>query len=344
MISAEQSNMSSERRAMKLVLIGIGIGLLLTIPILAITIATFVKINKTLDGPSTGEKTPASDLVGSMKIEDVMNHLKEFQRIADVNNGTRAVSTLGFNQTLDYIVNTLTTHTDFKININYFPIRQFALSDTPVLVSSINDIEKTYLYSDDLNAADFYHMQFSTGIDMQNFEQITVIPNLGCSVDDWQNANPPPAGKVALVKRGVCGFEDKGNLAAQFNVLALLLYNDGARPDRVTPMAIGFSQQTYIPGLFLSYPIGNELANAAKNLSNNVGIRLVIHVKDLPLSPIGNICADTSTGDATQTILIGSHSDSVPAGPGINDNGQLHHIFKVFVSLSMFQVVAVQRT
>ena len=38
--------------------------------------------------------------------------------------------------------------------------------------------------------------------------------------------------------------------------------------------------------------------------------------------PVGNICADTPTGDITQTIVIGSHSDSVPAGPGINDNGK----------------------
>ena len=30
--------------------------------------------------------------------------------------------------------------------------------------------------------------------------------------------------------------------------------------------------------------------------------------------------ADTPTGDPTQMILIDSHSDSVAAGPGINDN------------------------
>jgi Zn-dependent M28 family amino/carboxypeptidase len=38
--------------------------------------------------------------------------------------------------------------------------------------------------------------------------------------------------------------------------------------------------------------------------------------------PVGKICADTLTGNATQTIVIGSPSDSVPAGPGINDNGE----------------------
>ena len=34
-----------------------------------------------------------------------------------------------------------------------------------------------------------------------------------------------------------------------------------------------------------------------------------------------NILADTLTGDPSNTIVVGSHLDSVPAGPGINDNG-----------------------
>ena len=34
-----------------------------------------------------------------------------------------------------------------------------------------------------------------------------------------------------------------------------------------------------------------------------------------------NIIADTKDGDDTNVIVSGSHLDSVPAGPGINDNG-----------------------
>ena len=34
-----------------------------------------------------------------------------------------------------------------------------------------------------------------------------------------------------------------------------------------------------------------------------------------------NIIADTLDGDKTKTIVVGSHLDSVAAGPGINDNG-----------------------
>ncbi|CAF3645935.1 unnamed protein product [Rotaria socialis] len=316
---AIRSNISN--RSLKLIIAGIAAGIVITITILGLAIAIFVKVNSS--SSSTPDNSPsAGSLLGdSIRIEELMDHLKEFQRIATGNSGTRAVTTLGFNQTLDYIRDTLAINTDFVVSSKYFPIRQFGLNSDPILTSSINGVDKTYTYSKNLATADFYHIDFSTAVDFSAFVQLTAIPNVGCSDDDWRNANPPPNGRVAIVKRGICAFSDKGALAAKYNVTALLIYNDGASPDRVSPIAIGLGQESFLPALFLSFPVGQELANAALSISNNTGVRLTIDVKNLPLSPIGNICADTPTGDATQTIVIGSHSDSVPAGPGINDNG-----------------------
>ena len=44
-------------------------------------------------------------------------------------------------------------------------------------------------------------------------------------------------------------------------------------------------------------------------------------VTSIKVSITTNILVDTPTGDPSQTIVTGSHLDSVPAGPGINDNG-----------------------
>ncbi|CAF3524906.1 unnamed protein product [Rotaria sp. Silwood1] len=307
---------------MKLIIGGMGIGILITIAILALAIATLVKVNNGSNNRSTSTSNSLdSVLAESIRIDDVMNHLKELQRIATANNGNRAVTTIGFNQTLDYIIKTLNVNTNYKVSTQFFPIRQFALDGIPTLISSINGVTKSYKYSTNLTAADFYHVQFSIGANFPDFIPLTAIPNVGCLDKDWQDAKPSPAGRVALVKRGICAFEDKGILAAKYNVSAILIYNDGATPDRVSPIAVGLGQQNKLPALFLSSSVGQELANAAQDPSNNAGVQLVIQVEDLPLSPIGNICADTPTGDVTQTIIIGSHSDGVPAGPGINDNG-----------------------
>ncbi|CAF4999203.1 unnamed protein product, partial [Rotaria sp. Silwood1] len=75
----------------------------------------------------------------------------------------------------------------------------------------------------------------------------------------------------------------------------LLIYNDGTSPDGFNPM--------------------QGLVNGVDNASVIVGI----NVSDA--NGIGNICADTQTGDKTKTVVVGAHSDGVPAGSGINDNG-----------------------
>ncbi|CAF5017272.1 unnamed protein product, partial [Rotaria socialis] len=116
-------------------------------------------------------------------------------------------------------------------------------------------------------------------------------------------------------------FAEKAALASQYNAAALLIYNDGEAPDRFAPVFINLGQSNELPALSLSYNLGKQLADAAQNPSNNVGVRIIIQMADESSYPVGNICADTPTGDVTQTIVIGSHSDSVPAGPGINDNG-----------------------
>jgi Zn-dependent M28 family amino/carboxypeptidase len=89
-----------------------------------------------------------------------------------------------------------------------------------------------------------------------------------------------------------------------------------------------------VPTLFLSYTLGQSLVDAANDPTHTASVRLDISA-DAVLDPIGNICADTLTGDPTQTIVIGSHSDSVTAGPGINDNGQYNR-FNSYSNVSLF--------
>jgi hypothetical protein len=314
----------------KLFVIAAGIGILLII-IFALNIATLARVNNEFYRTQNDHTKPSIDptteppinptMVKSIRIEEVMSHLNELQRIATASNGTRAINTLGFNQTLDYIVNYLTANTNYKITRSYFLVRDFALASNPILISSINNITKNYTYSSDLSTAEFYHVKYSTSANFSDFVELTAIPNVGCSDDDWERASPPPEGRVALIKRGTCVFRDKAALAAKYNVSAVLLYNDGTSPDRVSPIEISLSQNNTLPALFLSFSVGQAFVNAALDMSKNARVQLVIDTQNLPDFPVGNICADTPTGNITQTIVIGSHSDSVPAGPGINDNG-----------------------
>ncbi|CAF1616537.1 unnamed protein product [Adineta ricciae] len=346
---------------MKILVPIVGIGIVLTVVTFAIAVTTLVKVNQGFDdiqsnGPQTtpsptirptnpgttntntpGPTTTANTAITSMTsnrptndailpqeidIQNVMGHLNALQKIADSGNGTRAVDTTGFNQTLDYIVDTLQKKTNFRITRSYFPVRRFELDGDPVFSSSINNIYMTtYNYSSNIAESDYTVARYSTSVNFQDPVELVVIPNLGCDSVDWDNAKPSVDGKVVLVERGVCGFTDKAEFAMKYNATAILIYNHGNTENDVKPITINLGQRNQIPALFLSNTIGEQLLAASQDPMNNITVNISIAIRNESPAPVGNICADTPEGDPTQTILLGSHSDSVSAGPGINDNG-----------------------
>ena len=261
------------------------------------------------------------DYPSSIQIGEVMGHLNALETIATETGGNRAIHTVGFNRTLDYITDYLSANTNLQVTRTFFNMRNFQLLRNPTLVSSINGISTTHTYSTNLAVADFYYVQYSTSVEITNELPLTAIPDVGCTDADWLAARPAPAGLVAIVKRGTCTFEAKALLASKYNVAALLIYNDGTSSSNMQPIFVNVGQNNRVPVLFLSYALGNSLVTAVNDISKVVRIRMSI-ATDSATNPVGNICADTPTGDPSQTILIGSHSDSVPAGPGINDNGK----------------------
>ncbi|CAF1550591.1 unnamed protein product [Adineta steineri] len=308
-------------RSAKVLLYAILAGIVLILVSVGLAAATLAIVNSRLKETTTTDAPPFnSKYVESLQFSDVMKHLNELQTIATGANGNRAINTRGFNQTLDYIYNSLTLNTNFKLQKSFFYLRNFVPAGNPILLTSISGVERNRTYSTTLSASEFAIVQYTRSANFASHIPITVIPNLGCSDSDWTSATPPIDGRVALVKRGTCSFIEKALLATKYKAAALLTYNDGATGN-VAPIVTNLGQDNEIPALFLSYTLGQELVDAAQDPLKNVGVRLIITMADESRYPVGNICADTPTGDATQTIVIGSHSDSVPAGPGINDNG-----------------------
>ncbi|CAF1184029.1 unnamed protein product [Adineta steineri] len=237
----------------------------------------------------------------------------QLQIIADQNNGNRAIGTRGFNATLDYITSQLEQNTNLVIHHEYFTVRNSIVEGIPQLQSEINGLVTNHVYR-----TDFTHFSFSSRANFDWFIRLVSIPNLGCQESDWMNA--AVADSVAIVKRGDCPFTAKSQLAERYRVKGLFVYNDGTAPDRFQPLAGATTHfNSTIPAYFLSYNLGMQFVNAASDPSTNAGIIMNIDVKDA--EGIGNICADTPTGDKTKTIIIGSHSDGVSDGSGINDNG-----------------------
>ncbi|KAJ3041941.1 Leucyl aminopeptidase yscIV [Rhizophlyctis rosea] len=127
-------------------------------------------------------------------------------------------------------------------------------------------------------------------------------------------------GKIALIARGNCEFTNKASLAGMLGASAALIYNtpDYADPDDVLAASVS-SSSISIPVAGLSYDQGSDLLNQTST-SNDTEVTLKVQSIS-EYRTTSNVIAQTHTGDPNNIVMIGAHSDSVPAGPGINDNG-----------------------
>lgn len=309
----------------KRILILIGCIALFAIATFALAAATLGTLNNRFDSLTTMSTTSTttsaslgSVLADTIRIDDLMNHLRQLQRIANENNRTRAINTRGFNETVNYIESYLKDQgTGLNVNRQTFHVPNFAIASDPIFLSLIDGQEKNYTYSTKLARSDFTYVNYSNSANFSTFVRLVNIPNYGCNRSEWENAT----GLVALVKAGGrCTYAEKGILAKNSGVMALLFYNNGETNYNLAPIIIRVRYTNQLPALYLSYTVGRALANASE--FTNVLVKMSIQLKQLGTYPVDNICADTIDGDKSQTIVVGSHSDSALAGPGINDNGK----------------------
>jgi Zn-dependent M28 family amino/carboxypeptidase len=145
----------------------------------------------------------------------------------------------------------------------------------------------------------------------------------GCEAADFTGFT---AGNVALMQRGTCSFRVKADNAQAAGASAVVIFNEGqpASPTQPEDRTVVIQGTLGTPGVTIpvvgtSYAIGAELTEQTRAGA------VTAHVSTATISETRttkNVIADyKGGGDPTQTILVGSHLDSVPAGPGINDNG-----------------------
>ena len=139
----------------------------------------------------------------------------------------------------------------------------------------------------------------------------------GCAEADYAGVS----GKVALVQRGTCPFVDKWSLAQAAGATGVIIYNEGNTPARQNPIFVDNQPDppATIAAVISSYTLGNELLQAYKQGQNpTVDFKVYGSFTDRFLP---QVIAETRGGDPNHVVVVGAHLDSVPAGPGINDDG-----------------------
>jgi aminopeptidase YwaD len=120
--------------------------------------------------------------------------------------------------------------------------------------------------------------------------------------------------KIALIKRGELRFAEKVANAAAAGAVGVIVYNDS--PGRVQGSLTGPSA---VPAATISGESGQQLLDQLT--SGTLVARLVVDASTDQRSG-SNVLADLpSLRPDAGSVVFGAHLDSVPAGPGANDNG-----------------------
>ena len=241
----------------------------------------------------------ASTVRDRIKGDAMMAHLKKLQEIADANDGNRALGTAGYDASVDYVAKSLRDK-GFDVQTPEFEVR-LPFAEKPELTVGGTAIEAKPL-------------EYTIGTPDQGVSGPMVVARAddspGCTASDYDGL--PVRGAIVLVDRGVCQFSQKQAAAAERGALALIVANNEDNDEMGG--TLGEDGNPKIPVVSVTMASGEQLRGAPgqTTLKLKAGVR-VEHTR--------NVIAQTKTGSTADVVMVGAHLDSVPEGPGINDNG-----------------------
>ena len=272
--------------------------------------------------PAPGTNTTA--LRNAVTVAGIMEHEVAFQAIADANDDTRAGGTEGYDESLEYVKAQLEATGYFDVEVQEFLYDAFRELAPPVF-QRISPDPHTFA-----NPEDFITMDYSDTGDVTGTLVATndiVIPpgatastsNSGCEPEDFVPASTTEP-QVALIQRGTCDFFVKAENAQAAGYDAVIIFNEGQEGRQETLAGtLTVDDTSTIPVIGTSFAIGEELYEQVN--TGTVTVRVATTTEIRRDVPTANLLATTQTGRADRQVVVGAHLDSVPEGPGINDNG-----------------------
>ena len=232
------------------------------------------------------EPEPAAAPAARPQLAD---HLRALQRIAAEHGGTRAAGSPGDAATADYIERQL-REAGYRVTRQTFQVPYYRESAPPRLLAGGNRVRPVRT------------LQFSPGGRASGRVRAA---GLGCSSGDFSALR---TGEIALVQRGTCFFRIKADNAQRAGAAAVLVVDENERPVAGTLARPGLR----IPALALGSAAGEGLEGRRVS----VVVRAVSEQRET-----ASVIGETGPEDAPRVMMAGGHLDSVPAGPGLNDNG-----------------------
>lgn len=250
------------------------------------------------DPDDVGSPVDGPGLAAAVDTDAVMDDLAELQRIADDNGGNRAVGTPGYDASVDYVVGQL-EGAGFDVETTEFDVDEFT-AYTQTLAFAGREVPVGALT---------YSPATPPGGLTAPLVPAPSDDTPGCEVTDYDGLDV--VGTVVLVDRGACPFAQKQQVAADRGAVAVLVADN--EDDDLPGGTLGAKADARIPTGGVGRADG-----AALRQGGQVTLTLDTAVDTVKSR---NVIAQTKTGDGGNVVIAGAHLDSVPGGPGINDDG-----------------------
>ena len=234
-------------------------------------------------------------LAGSVNAANVSSHLRALQTIANHNGGNRALGTSGYLRSVEYVEGKLR-------GAGFSPVRQ-------EFTATLFDSKSHQLRAG--GAAITAEVLSYSGATAQFTAPVSQVPasdpDPGCQAGDFSAL---VRGSVVVIDRGVCPFSQKAANAKAAGARAVVIVNNQDGPVQGT---LGEDARNPLPVLGVAKALGSQVRGAG-----TLSVAVDATTKRVKT---WNVLAETYSGLPNSVVMLGSHLDSVPEGPGINDNG-----------------------
>ncbi|KAH8668465.1 peptidase M28 [Xylariales sp. PMI_506] len=265
-------------------------------------------------------------LQASVKTANLLARAKELYEIAklsedEYNHPTRVIGSKGHLGTLSYIYSTIAELGDYYTLSN---------QSFPAVTGRVAE-SRLVLGDQVLNHASAMQLTPPTADKEPVHGDLVLVASDGCDAADY------PAeveGNIAFILRGTCPFGVKSDLAGKAGAVAAVVYNSESGPLSGT---LGTPTPHHVATFGIS---GADAAPFLKKLQSGKKVDGIAYIDaEVKTTVTDNIVAQTVGGDPENCVMLGGHSDSVTAGPGINDDGSgTLTLLEIATQLSKFSV------
>jgi hypothetical protein len=273
------------------------------------------------------DNNSADKLLPCIQTDDLWNHMKAFQAIADANPGldghpSRNAGEPGYWQSVQYVAQKMKA-AGYDVTLQPYKFTYSSFVGTPTW-SETSPTARDFTLISDWNPGT---SNGTANADVQPAGGIIIPPTTptsssrsGCTSGDFSGF---AQGAIALIQRGGCNFGVKVLNAQAAGASGVVIFNEG-NPGRTAVLSgslLDASNNPFVPTIpvaFTSFATGKSLYDeyqARTPPHMNLNINVVVD----PNRDDWNVIAESKKGDPNHVVVVDAHLDAI-YGAGMLDN------------------------